>query len=155
MEEGHHRTRYQNGGQVDIELPARDQTVCLPVKNRDGYYHACFFTRTSGCKTEGKGVCMQGTYVRTYVYREDPRRWIAALLNCLNGYRTDSIAATREPALISMGIVNPLGGGIYYFQVSFGQIDSIIIWNVYFLFLHFNSMENFFRYNLFMERNLI
>lgn len=117
-------------------MPARDQTVCLPVKNRDGYYHACFFTRTSGCKTEGKGVCMQGTYVRTYVYREDPRRWIAALLNCLNGYRTDSIAATREPALISMGIVNPLGGGIYYFQVSFGQIDSIIIWNVYFLFLH-------------------
>lgn len=81
-------------------------------------------------------MCMQGTYVRTYVYREDPRRWIAALLNCLNGYRTDSIAATREPALISMGIVNPLGGGIYYFQVSFGQIDSIIIWDVYFLFLH-------------------
>lgn len=114
-------------GSVDIELAARDQTVCLPVKNRDGYYHACFFTRASGCKTEGNGVCMQGTYVRT-VYREDPRRWIAALLNCLNGYRTDSIAATREPALISMGIVNPFGGGIYYFQVSsFGQIDSITI----------------------------
>lgn len=81
-------------------------------------------------------ACKVRTYVRTYVYREDPRRWIAALLNCLNGYRTDSIAATREPALISMGIVNPLGGGIYYFQVSFGQIDSIIIWDVYFLFLH-------------------
>lgn len=87
--------RYQNGGQVHRVGHwvgrARDCTPSVyPIKNRAGYYARAFSRVQDVGKREGRAcvcVCACNGKVSTCTrYRGDPRRWIAALLNCLNGY---------------------------------------------------------------------
>lgn len=69
MEEGHSSVDRRRGTKmvdrciVDMKWTARDCTVCLPIKNRAGYYARAFSRVQMSAKTKGaEGVCMQCTY---------------------------------------------------------------------------------------------
>ena len=84
------------GGRWTLSCRHATKPSVYPLKIAMAITARAFSRVQAAVRRRGK---VHARYVRTYVrtvYREDPRRWIAALLNCLNGYRTDSIAATRE-----------------------------------------------------------
>lgn len=91
MEEGHSSVDRRRGTKmvdrciVDMKWTARDCTVCLPIKNRAGYYARAFSRVQTSAKTKGaEGVCMRCTYALSRWSKAMDRR-AAKLLKRLPG----------------------------------------------------------------------